>query len=212
MIHFGVVYMTEFGRAIREIRKERGLTLEELAKILGTTKGVLSRYESTDRSPKISRVIEWATILGVPTSRLSGPDAKSSTQNVLSPIQGVIVPDLQTVPVLTRFEDGHAVFDDVAQIIRTVCDFVIRCPDNTMEPELLEGDLVLIRAQTDVTDGSIGAVIVGDDVVLRRIYHVETDLMITANSTKPVIIHRDDPVLIKILGLAVGFQREIKPA
>lgn len=44
--------MATFSDRLRELRKERNVTLEELAKILGTTKATLSRYENNLREPK----------------------------------------------------------------------------------------------------------------------------------------------------------------
>lgn len=44
--------MATFSDRLRELRKERDITLDELAEILGTTKATLSRYENNLREPK----------------------------------------------------------------------------------------------------------------------------------------------------------------
>lgn len=62
--------MGEFARILREIRLKRGLSQEQLAQTLGTTKQVISRYELGQRTPKISVIQAWAEKLGVPTERL----------------------------------------------------------------------------------------------------------------------------------------------
>ena len=45
-----------FGDRLREIRKERNMSQDEFAQLLGTSKQVLSRYETGQRAPKITLV------------------------------------------------------------------------------------------------------------------------------------------------------------
>ena len=44
------------GSRIRELREERGLTQEELGKILNLTKGNISKYESNKLEPNIETI------------------------------------------------------------------------------------------------------------------------------------------------------------
>ena len=50
----------DFGTKLKETRLQRGLTQEQLADILGTSKQVISRYENGQRSPKLSIAIQYA--------------------------------------------------------------------------------------------------------------------------------------------------------
>ena len=61
-----------FGEILRRIRKERGMTLDEMAAYLGTTKQALSRYERGERTPKITLAAQFAEQLGVDLSELIG--------------------------------------------------------------------------------------------------------------------------------------------
>ena len=62
--------MNVFGENLRRIRKARGISQEELARMLGTSKQVISRYENGQRSPKLSTVEEYADKLGVSAAML----------------------------------------------------------------------------------------------------------------------------------------------
>lgn len=64
--------MTPFGENLRKIRIERGMSQDELAELLGTSKQVISRYETAQRSPKVSTVAEYAEKLGVRIATLTG--------------------------------------------------------------------------------------------------------------------------------------------
>lgn len=66
-----VEYMT-FGKRLRQIRKERNMTQDEFAQLLGTSKQILSRYEREDRSPRIEVVRKYAEALHVSADYLLG--------------------------------------------------------------------------------------------------------------------------------------------
>ena len=60
-----------FGNKLKTYRKIYNLTQEELAKKLNTTKQVISRYESEQRSPSLSTAIEFSKKLDVPLETLA---------------------------------------------------------------------------------------------------------------------------------------------
>ena len=62
----------EFGDILRQIRSERNLSQDEMAALLGTTKQVISRYETKKRIPRLSVVTAFAQKLGLPVAALSG--------------------------------------------------------------------------------------------------------------------------------------------
>ena len=61
-----------FGMRLRQIRKELGETQDEFAARIGTSKQVLSRYESGQRIPKISLLEKYAQSLNVSVDYLMG--------------------------------------------------------------------------------------------------------------------------------------------
>jgi len=75
------VHYTTFGKRLREIRIERELTQTEFAKILGTSKQILSRYELEQRSPKIDQVKKYAEKLKVSVDYLLGDTESEANYN-----------------------------------------------------------------------------------------------------------------------------------
>lgn len=59
------------------------MSQEELANLLGTSKQVISRYETAQRSPKVSTVSEYAEKLGVSISELTN-DPLASVRSAFS--------------------------------------------------------------------------------------------------------------------------------
>lgn len=63
-----------FGGRLRQLRIDRDMSQEEMGKLLGTSKQVISRYENGLRTPKITIANQYATQLGVSLSYLLGSD------------------------------------------------------------------------------------------------------------------------------------------
>lgn len=56
----------EFGTKLKKIRMSRNMSQDDLAKFLGTSKQVISRYETNQRTPKITTAQEYSFKLNVP--------------------------------------------------------------------------------------------------------------------------------------------------
>ena len=70
--------MSDFGHRLRQIRIEMKMSQEEFAKLLGTSKQVISRYENGQRSPKISVAADYAQKLGISLNVLNGIEDEHS--------------------------------------------------------------------------------------------------------------------------------------
>lgn len=64
--------MATFADRLKQIRHERGWTLEEMADAIGTSKQVLSRYERGERFPKITTMRQFAERLHLDAAWLLG--------------------------------------------------------------------------------------------------------------------------------------------
>lgn len=62
---------------IKEIRKEKGITLAQMAQELKTTPASISRYENGQRKIPITTAFKIASFLGVPVDDLIVPDETS---------------------------------------------------------------------------------------------------------------------------------------
>lgn len=71
-----------FGLRLKQLRKEKGITLDSLADSIGTTKTTLSRYENGTRSPKISILTKLAEYFKVDVTWLSGLDNNENEQKI----------------------------------------------------------------------------------------------------------------------------------
>ena len=209
--------MYDFGRLLKQLRIERGLSQEKLAELLGTSKQVISRYESGQRAPKITVVQAFADKLGVPIAVLTGTDQNIDYSRYpdLIPISQL---KLRRVPVIGEIAAGVPItanreYDEYIEVPDTAdarkYDLSLRVKGDSMKPRYLDGDLVFIRCQPDVRDGRIAAVVVGGEATLKRVYHVPGGVQLISENPEysPMLYTEDDVNDIHLIGLAVGFMR-----
>lgn len=70
------------GKTIRRLRRERGLTQEELAKQLNITAQAISRWENETGMPDVSQIVPLANVFGVSTDVLFGISGMSDSEEV----------------------------------------------------------------------------------------------------------------------------------
>lgn len=79
--------MVTFGERLKQLRRERDLTLEDLSKTFGTTQATLSRYENDVRQPKLELISQLADYFGVSVDYLSGKEETEDLNAELDQLQ-----------------------------------------------------------------------------------------------------------------------------
>ncbi|MBO7670744.1 MAG: helix-turn-helix domain-containing protein [Oscillospiraceae bacterium] len=191
------------------------MTQDEFAKLLGTSKQNISRYENGEVSPKISTAAQIAEKLGLSLSDLNGGTPPQNTPPApdLIPVRKVRIPLLGDIaagePVLAVEEhEEYIELDESAPH----SDYALRVISDSMEPTIHVGDTVFIRQQDDVDDGRIAAVLLDDSATLKRIFHIKGGLqLLSDNAAKypPRLVTFDEYSTIRILGMAVAYRRNL---
>lgn len=82
-IYYGVDFMElNIGENIRHLRRERDMTQERLAELLGVTCAAVSKWERCESCPDIGMVIPLARVFGVSTDELMGYNAEKTAAEV----------------------------------------------------------------------------------------------------------------------------------
>ena len=125
--------MADFASTLKKIRLERGMSLEEFATFLGTSKQNISRYENGEVTPKISTAARIARKLGITLAQLNGDDASpaDATDNPWALRDELLNdPDRQTLLKLAR----HGSAEDVRQVAAIISAL------RATNPEFYDGD------------------------------------------------------------------------
>lgn len=167
-------YLKRFAARLRSIRQDVGMTQDELAQAIGTSKSVISGYETARNDPSQSMLVKLAKSLGVSIDYLTG---------IRQEVQGFEIVDLSpyaSIPVLGSIPAGvpiEAIEDIVDHIdiplkwVKSDDDyFALKVRGDSMYPLFLDGDTVIIRRQTTAETGDICACYVnGFDATLKRV-------------------------------------------
>ena len=199
---------------LKELRKKRRMTLEELAEAAGTSKQTIHRYENgiiTNIPPE--RVVALAAALEVSPAELMGWDEGFSSFNY----NNVFPYSVKRLPILGDIACGSPIFADeehesfASADGKLDADFCLRAHGDSMSgARINDGDIVFIRQQQIVDNGEIAAVIINDEATLKRVYYYpeEKKLVLSPENPRyaPLVYIRDELDTIKILGKAVAFQ------
>ena len=88
---------------------------------------------------------------------------------------------------------------------------MLRVEGDSMEPRVLDGDVVYVRQQPDVDDGQIAVVGVDDSVTLKVVYHLPNGLQLVSLNPKykPMIYTQANTDYLAVIGLAVAYKRRL---
>ena len=200
---------------IKEKRREKGLTLEDVARALGTSKQTIHRYENgvISNIPH-DKIEKLADVLSISPTELMGWDDVSFTYDNILQINENPLPIIGTIacgePIYAEQEYGSY----VSAGGNIDASFCLRAKgDSMVGARIHDGDLVFIREQDSVDNGDIAAVIINDEATLKRVYYYpdEGKLVLSPENPRyaPLVYIKEELNSIKIIGKAVAFQSTI---
>ena len=202
---------------LKRLRKEKKLTLEQIAEALGTSKQTIHRYENgiiTNVPPE--KVKSLAVLLEVTPAELMGWE-----NGTVPPIaKGILPISTKRLPILGEIACGEPIYASeehesfAAADHKLDADFCLRAHGDSMTgARIYDGDIVFIRSQNAVDNGEIAAVIIDDEATLKRVYFYpeEQKLILTPENPKyaPLVYMGGELESIKIIGKAVAFQSAV---
>lgn len=167
--------MATYSERIKELRKNKHLSQLDLADKLGVNKVTVSQYERGVRRPNIDVVSALCDIFNVSTDYLLGEDdvtVRFVNGEGLKKLDAV-----QRIPVLGRVAAGIPIeaIEDVIDWEDITEDapgeyFGLRIKGDSMSPRIVEGDTVIVHAQSDAENGDVVIVqINGDTATCKRL-------------------------------------------
>lgn len=195
------------GENIKYLRKRAGYSQEQLARKLDVKQSSVSLWEKGRNNPDTETLAKAAQVFNVPLDFFLSEEPRRELDSIritraAVPILGSIACGQRITPDTTP--EGYA---DLPDGIRA--DFALRCKGDSMEPTLIDGDLVLIRQQPEVEPGQIAAVSIGDETTLKHVYPQKDGLLLVADNPQypPIFASVSADEQIVIHGLAVGYTR-----
>ena len=205
------------GERIKTARLDKGLTQEELGKLVGVKKAAINKYETgLVTNLKRTMIANLATALDVDPVWLLGLDDSRSGEPLPSNVIPISQLQHHRIPVLGSMAAGEPVYDpefpDVVVDGPLDADFALRVKGDSMQPNYLDGDLVFLRSVPDVPhNGSICAVSVDNEAALKHVFRYADHVLLTSdNQQYEPMSYAFAEHDIRILGVPVGFLRMYK--
>lgn len=124
------------------------------------------------------------------------------------------LPQTYRIPLVGEIACGSPILaeenvEEILEIPQHIkADFALRCHgDSMIGVHIHDGDIVYIRQQPDVDNGSIAAVCIENSATLKRVYKYPDKLVLSPANPQyePLVYTGDELSQVRILGKAVGF-------
>lgn len=176
--------MLELYRNIKRIREEKGMSQDELARLVGfKSRSSINKIEMGVNDITQSKLIAIANALHVSPGELMGEDKEVASPTDLSTRLPNMVPiDARTfrVPIVGRVAAGRPIVAGEEIIGYEYIDnkyskdgheyFGLRIVGKSMEPTIMDGDIVIVRRQNYVENGEIAIVLIdGEEATAKEV-------------------------------------------
>ena len=156
------------GRRIAQLRKEKGLTQEELSQMMEVSAQAVSKWENDQTCPDISSLPKLAEILGVTVDELlSGKKETAPVAQVLAPEERKELKDMMLRIVVDENGGDHVKINIPMALVQVALDMGMELPQVSGNSALKNLDLVQIVNM--VRQGVVGNLmeVEADDAIVR---------------------------------------------
>lgn len=211
--------MSKINTLLRNRRKELGLTMKEVATAVGVSEATVSRWESgnianmgRDKINALSKVLNLSpiNIMGI----------NDDIDNISAELTYNLIPlkKVRHIPVIGRIACGTPILavenvtDNIILPDYIQADFALICEgDSMINAKIDNGDTVFIRKQEIVENGEIAAVLIGEEVTLKKVFISKEALkLVPANDNyEPFIYSLKEADYIRIIGKVVAVLKKV---
>ena len=216
------------GEFIQRRRNELGLTLEDIGKVTGVAKSTVKKWETgyisnmgRDKINLLAKILQVSPIVLLDSEVSDYDKAISKPLRFEKELPPNIIPlkKVKYIPVVGRIACGTPILaienitDNILLPDYVNADFALICEgDSMINAKIDDGDTVFIKQQSIVENGEIAAVLINDDVTLKKVFYSDNLLKLVPANDKyePFVYTADEANDIRILGKAVAVLKSIE--
>lgn len=209
------------GNRIKNRRRELDMTMSELGSAIGVAASTIQRYEKgLITRPKVPVIKEIAKALGVSYNAIIGEadDNDTMPENAFPADVGSRI----KVPIIGRVAAGLACLAEEyiegydyasPDLIHRNMEYVyLRVKGDSMQPLIMENDLVLVRKQEAVDNGTYAVVIIdGEDGVVKKIKTGKDRIELISENPyyPPRIFTGEECSRVRVFGKVIEVKRKL---
>lgn len=158
-----------FSIRLKKLLTEHELTQHQLSKILNVSESTVGKWILEKSLPRMGVIQKLSEYFNVPKSyfleKQDNPE-KSITKGVRIPILGRVVAGIP-LEAITDIEGYEEITPKMASLGEY---FALKIKGHSMEPQILDNDVVICKCQSDVESGDIAIILVnGDEATCKQI-------------------------------------------
>lgn len=172
-------------KRLRKALEEKGITQRELSKITGIRASSISEYLTGKYEPKQDKIYLMAKALHVSPGWLMGYDNPPTSptpraRGIRIPVLGRVAAGIP-ITAVTDVEDWEEIPESLAKCGEY---FALRIKGQSMEPRICNGDVVIVKQQSDVDSGDVAIVLVnGNEATVKEIKKLNSGIMLIGWNT-----------------------------
>jgi lexA repressor len=195
---------------VKKLTEEQGMSMSELARRVGTAKSAISRYFKGTREFPLNKVGEFASALHTTPDFLLGMEYEPQhSQGLQIPVLGTVAAGIpiSAVEDILDYEEVPQSWGNQGEF------FALKINGDSMEPRMENGDVVIVKQQSDANSGDTIIVLVnGDDATCKRLQKTDNGIMLVSTNPKyPPMFYSDEDIRTKpvvILGKVVELRQK----
>jgi len=181
---------------LKELRKEKGISLKELGEILGVAESTVSLYESGKREASYSILQKASSFFDVSIDYLLS-DKDENTSDVP---YSITIPILESVS-LSKDEPSFSFSEENERIdiANSKTCFYFKMHDESMSPYICKNEICMIKKVDFIETSDIAAVVYGENpVMLRKVTRSKnaTVLQPLNPSFESIVVSDSDKIVI----------------
>lgn len=195
------------GERIKKLRKEKGLTQEQLGNLLGVKKSAIAKYENNRvENLKKDTIQKLSDIFDVPAAYFLGIEDTSQS----------IITDSITIPLYNDISCGTGLFvdDNIDEYISLpesllspskeyFCQYA--SGDSMIDENINQGDLIVFEKSERIQNGEIGCFTIDDNVATCKKFYRDNNnncvILQPANPEySPIVVNQDNQAGFRVIG------------
>lgn len=209
-----------FSNNLKKYMKLNGQSRKEISDALGVSYYTFSDWVNGKKYPRMDKVEMLADYFGILKSDLIEEHNDYDLKNIKN-IDSIFPITVKKFPLLGEIACGEPILaneDRESYILSGTdidADFCLKAKgDSMIGARIHDGDIVFIKKADVVNNGEVAAVIIDDEVLLKRFYYFKDENLLTLQSENPKYPPKnyvnEQLDHIRVIGKAIAFQSDVR--
>ena len=170
----------EFSKRVKILRKSKGITQEALSVLVNVDRSSVAKWETGKALPAHDVMLKLSNIFEISINELLGEANTEKRIGVKVPVYGRVAAGIP-IEAIEDIIDYEEISEDMARNGEYIA---LQIKGDSMEPKISDGDIVIVRLQSDFNNGDTVIVLVnGDEATCKKIKKTPEGVMLISTNS-----------------------------